>query len=121
MSALALDTHAYIKKLEAAGFTEQQAEVLAETQADLLTNQLATKADIETVQRGMKELETRLVAATKSDIETVQRDIKELETRLVARINVLEERTDGRFKLLQWMLGFNLALTVAVFWLLIRH
>ena len=99
MSALALDTHAYIKKLEAAGFTEQQAEVLAETQADLLTNQLATK----------------------SDIETVQRDMKELETRLVARINVLEERTDGRFKLLQWMLGFNLALTVAVFWLLIRH
>ena len=71
MSALALDTHAYIKKLEAAGFTEQQAEVLAETQADLLTNQLATKSDIETVQRGMKELETRLVAATKSDIETV--------------------------------------------------
>ena len=99
MSALALDTHAYIKKLEAAGFTEQQAEVLAETQANLLTNQLATKSDIETVQRGMKELETRLVA----------------------RINVLEERTDGRFKLLQWMLGFNLALTVAVFWLLVRH
>ena len=99
MSALALDTHAYIKKLEAAGFTEQQAEVLAETQANLLTNQLATKADI----------------------ETVQRDMKELETRLVARINMLEERTDGRFKLLQWMLGFNLALTMAVFWLLIRH
>jgi hypothetical protein len=99
MSALALDTHAYIKKLEAAGFTEQQAEVLAETQANLLTNQLATKADI----------------------ETVQRDMKELETRLVARINVLEERTDGRFKLLQWMLGFNLVLTGAVFWLLIRH
>ena len=99
MSALALDTHAYIKKLKAAGFTEQQAEALAETQANLLTNQLATK----------------------SDIETVQRDMKELETRLVARINVLEERTDGRFKLLQWMLGFNLALTVAVFWLLVRH
>ena len=99
MSALAFDTHAYIKKLEATGFTEQQAEVLAETQANLLTNQLATK----------------------SDIETVQRDMKELETRLVARINVLEERTDGRFKLLQWMLGFNLALTLAVFWLLIRH
>ena len=99
MSALALDTHAYIKKLEAAGFTEQQAEALAETQADLLTNQLATK----------------------SDIETVQRDMKDLETRLVARINVLEERTDGRFKLLQWMLGFNLALTMAVFWLLVRH
>ena len=99
MSALAFDTHAYIKKLESADFTEQQAEVLAETQANLLTSQLATK----------------------SDIEAVQRDMKDLETRLVARVNVLEERIDGRFKLLQWMLGFNLALTVAVFWLLIRH
>ncbi len=78
---------------------------MAETQANLLTSQLATKSDIEAVQRDikrdMKDMETRLVAATKSDIETVQRGMKELETRLVARINVLEERTDGRFKLLQ--------------------
>lgn len=33
----------------------------------------------------------------------------------------LEERTEARFRLLQWMVGFNLAVTVAVLWLLIRH
>ena len=32
----------------------------------------------------------------------------------------LEQRMEGRFSLLQWMIGFNLALTVAVLWLLVR-
>jgi hypothetical protein len=31
-----------------------------------------------------------------------------------ADLNLIEERTEGRFKLLQWMIGFNLALTAAV-------
>jgi hypothetical protein len=32
----------------------------------------------------------------------------------------LEERTEGRFRLLQWMLGFNLAISIALLWILIR-
>jgi hypothetical protein len=35
-------------------------------------------------------------------------------------MNLLEERTEGRFKLLQWMLAFNLAISVALLWILIR-
>jgi hypothetical protein len=31
-----------------------------------------------------------------------------------ADLNLIEERTEGRFRLLQWMIGFNLALTAAV-------
>ena len=34
---------------------------------------------------------------------------------------VLEERIEARFKLLQWMLGFNLALNIAILFLLLRH
>ena len=36
MSIAIFDTHAYIKKLKAVGFTEEQAEVQAETVADLM-------------------------------------------------------------------------------------
>ncbi|GFO77305.1 hypothetical protein BPLS_P5684 [Bathymodiolus platifrons methanotrophic gill symbiont] len=54
MSAIAFDTLAYAKKLKAAGFTEQQAEVQAEAMAELVNEQLATKRDL-------KELEMRLV------------------------------------------------------------
>ena len=47
----------------------------------------------------LKEVETAL----KHDIAEVKHDI-----------NLLEERTKGRFTLLQWMIGFNLTLTAAV-------
>ncbi|MBI5187230.1 MAG: DUF1640 domain-containing protein [Nitrospinae bacterium] len=52
-NAIAFDTHVYVKKLKAAGFTEEQAEVLASTQAELIDDRLATKQDL-------KELEIRL-------------------------------------------------------------
>ena len=84
MTALTFDTHAYVKRLKEAGFTETQAEAQA-------------TALLEALKSGVSELATR------------------------ADIDRLEERTDGRFKLLQWMIGFNLALTLAVLFLLLRH
>ena len=35
-------------------------------------------------------------------------------------IDRLRDQFDAKFKLLQWMLGFNLALSTAVLWALIR-
>jgi hypothetical protein len=37
---------AYSKKLKGAGFSEQQAEILAATQAELMEERLATKRDL---------------------------------------------------------------------------
>lgn len=54
MSAVAFDTHAYVKKLRAVGFSEEQAEVQAETLSSLINDQLATKQDL-------RELEERLL------------------------------------------------------------
>ena len=71
MASILFDTHGYVKKLQAVGFTEQQAEVQAQAIADLVDEQLATKRDL-------KELE----AATK-------RDLKELELRLTIRIGAM--------------------------------
>ncbi|MBF0538539.1 MAG: DUF1640 domain-containing protein [Nitrospirae bacterium] len=50
---LIFDTHAYVKKLKAVGFTEEQAEVQAEAMSGLIEEGLATKRDL-------KELELRL-------------------------------------------------------------
>jgi hypothetical protein len=47
MTAIAFDTHAFIKRLTAAGMPESQAEILAEEQTRLIETQLATKADLE--------------------------------------------------------------------------
>ena len=62
------DTHSYIKRLKQVGFTEEQAEVQAETLNSIIDERLATKQDI-------AALETNL-----------QRDIKELEYRITLRL-----------------------------------
>ena len=72
MSTLAFDTHAFVKDLTRAGMPEEQAEVLARSQATLIDEKLATKQDL-------KELELRLTLATKQDL-------KELELRLTLRL-----------------------------------
>ena len=64
MTSIAFDTPAFVKELTAAGMPEAQAEVLANNQAKLIDEKLATKQDL-------KELEDRL-----------RRDMKELELRL---------------------------------------
>ena len=53
MSTVTFDTHAFVKDLTRAGMPEEQAEVLARSQAALIDDKLATKQDL-------KELELRL-------------------------------------------------------------
>ncbi len=61
---VAFDTLEYAKALEAAGFTEQQAEVQAKALARIVDDTLATKVDLEALklelQRDIRQLEERL-------------------------------------------------------------
>lgn len=52
------DTLAYARKLKEAGFSERQAEIQAEALAEIVTDRLVSKEDL---QRELKELEYRLV------------------------------------------------------------
>ena len=94
MTAITFDTLAYVKTLREAGFEERQAEAQAAALATVLKS-------------GIGDLATK-------------EDLTRLESKLESRLNLLEERTEGRFKLLQWMLAFNLAISVALLWILIR-
>ena len=53
MAAIVFDTYAFVKELTQAGMPEEQAEVLARSQAALIDEKLATKQDLQ-------ELELRL-------------------------------------------------------------
>ncbi len=64
ITATIFDTLAYAKKLKAAGFTDDQAEIQAQTLVEIIEERLATKQDL-------KELELRL-----------KQDLKKLELRL---------------------------------------
>ena len=82
MATLTFDTHAFVKELTQAGMPEEQAEVLARSQATLIDEKLATKQDLKELElrlkRDMKELEMRL----KRDIQELKRDMQEMELRL---------------------------------------
>ena len=75
ITATIFDTLAYAKKLKAAGFTDDQAEIQAQTLVEIIEERLATKQDL-------KELELSLKQDMKELELSLKQDIKELELRL---------------------------------------
>jgi hypothetical protein len=65
MTTITFDTHSFVKKLKAVGFTEEQAEVFASEQSRLIEDKLATKNDLveleNNLRRDMRELEYRII------------------------------------------------------------
>ena len=59
--AIAFDTHRFVKRLTENGFTERQAETLADEQIALLNANLATKADIAEVKAGIEAVKADLL------------------------------------------------------------
>ena len=78
------------------GFSERQAEVLADEQVQLLNSNLATKADIEALQQ-----------ATKTDIEALRQETKAgMEAlRLATKADIEAVKAD----LLKWFVGTLIA------------
>lgn len=99
---MAIDTLDYVKKLEAAGISRPQAEAHAEAVKSAVVPDLATRQDLQSVKR---ELEGTL-QSVKQELENSIRSVK--------------QELESKFVLIQWMLGFNLAATMAVLWKLLR-
>ncbi len=95
--AVAFDTHRYVKRLTGSGFTEQQAETLAEEQIAFLNANLATKSDIESLRQETKSDIESLRQETKADIESLRQetkaDIESLRQETKADIESLRQET----------------------------
>ena len=105
--SIAFDTHRFVKRLTESGFTEQQAETLAEEHVALLNSNLATKADIEALHQATKADIEALRQATKADIEALRLATK-------SDIEVLRQETRAglagvKADLLKWMFGALIA------------
>ena len=127
-NAIAIDILEYAKKLKAVGFTEEQAEVQAETLAGIIDENLATKRDMKgletSLKRDMKELETslkrdmkELETSLKRDIEELRRDMKGLETSLKRDMKELELRLKGELTL---RFGAMMAASIAIITALVK-
>ena len=110
--AIAFDTHRFVKNLTASGFTEAQAEALADEQVHLLNSNLATRADISAVESNLQAeiqtVRTDLSAVEKNlqaEIQTVRTDLSAVEKNLQAEIQTF------RADLLKWMVTAMIAQT----------
>jgi len=106
MEPIAFDTHRFVKRLTDCGFTEQQAETLAEEHVSLLSANLATKADVARIEERITRVEAGMDAMrqeTKADIEVLRQETKASITRVEAGV----ERV--RVDLLKWMFGALIA------------
>jgi hypothetical protein len=68
---VAFDTHAFVKRLEAAGMSVPHAEALADAMGDIVLQSIATKSDLREVELSLKA------------------EMKELELRLTTRLGVM--------------------------------
>ena len=92
----AFDTHKFVKRLTENGFTERQAEVLADEHVNLLNSNLATKADIGSLRQATKADIESLRQATKADIEKL-------------KLATMAEIAATKVELLKWFLGALIA------------
>lgn len=69
----------YMKRLEAVGFTREQAEAQAETFLTIVQEQLVTKQDLKEVEAQLTSHIKELESKTTLEFESIRRDIKESE------------------------------------------
>ena len=108
--AIQFDTHKFIKHLTAHGFSEEQAEALAEEQINLLNDNLATKEDIAKIESNLQvelskiKLEmTNIESNLKLEMSNLKLEMSNIESKLTLAIEAT------RAGLLKWMIGLFIA------------
>jgi hypothetical protein len=133
MSATTLDTHRTVKRLMEAGFSPEQAEtvtdVLVETRA-LDLSELATKADLRTLEAQLTAALRTVEGSLRSDLRTadgnLKGDLRTVEGNLKGDLRTVEGNLKGDVKALeakiadtarttlQWVVGMFIA-QIAIF------
>lgn len=73
--AIAFDTHRFVKRLTDCGFTEMQAETLADEHVTLLNSNLATKTDVAKIEAQIESAQL----ATKTDLAKIEAQIESVQ------------------------------------------
>ncbi len=124
--AIAFDTHRFVKRLTDSGFTERQAETLADEHVALLNGNLATRVDVEKVRADVEKVRADVekvradVENVRADVENVRADVVQLSADVVqlradvvkieARVAKIEARIEeAKSEILKWVFGALIA------------
>ena len=83
--AIVFDSHRFVRNLTASGFTERQAEVLANEQVQLLNGNLATKTDLEGVQLEVEGVRLE-VEGVRLEVEAIRLETANVKSELEVKI-----------------------------------
>ncbi len=117
-AAIPFDTHRFVRNLVASGFTEKQAEALADEQINLLNSNLATKADIETLRMSTESSMEALRLSTESSVETLrlstESSVETLRLSTESSMEALRLSTEAKierakFETLKWLFSAIIA------------
>jgi uncharacterized protein involved in exopolysaccharide biosynthesis len=90
---VAFDTHGFVKRLEAAGWSAAHAEALADAMGDIVLHSIATRTDLREVDIGLrselKELSTSLRTEMNELSARLRTEMNELSTSLRTEMNEL--------------------------------
>jgi hypothetical protein len=111
---MSLDTLKLAHSLQRYEFSQAQAEGLAEELRLAITEDVATKADIEAVRRDMADMRTEL----KGDIDALRKETKSEFALAREEMRALEDRVTLR--LIKWIVGSAVGVTAALGGLMLR-
>ena len=94
MATFTFDTHRAIQNLKEAGVAEAQAEAVVALVSSVFSDNVATKADLQ-------QLEKRLEQKLEYEVRLLRSDMQAMDQRTEARFATMEERTDARFTALE--------------------
>ena len=90
MATFTFDTHRAIQSLKEAGVAEAQAEAVVALVSSVFSDNVATKADLQ-------QLEKRLEQKLEYEVRLLRSDMQAMDQRTEARFAAMEERTEARF------------------------
>jgi len=118
MTAIAFDTLKFAKRLKEGGFTDQQAETLAQAEAEFIEQNLTTKRDLKDLEIAVKRDVKELEVALKRDIEelrgSVKRDIEELRGSVKRDVEALHADLKRDMKELEYRMTIKLGAMLVV-------
>ena len=108
----AFDTLSAARELEASGFNREQAEAIA---AIVRAGQgdLATKADIKATKADIRQVREQLEHKIEHVREQLEHKIEHVREQLEHKIEVVNTQLRGENRMLKWMIGLTLTLTLA--------
>jgi hypothetical protein len=104
----------YERQLEAAGVSKGQAQVHAQTLAQLVSNCVARPHDLALIRQEIHALEERMRIRLESLEQRVKLQFEALEMKLTDQINALDVKFTGQITQLRWMLGTVVAMNIAI-------